>query len=135
MVNLFTILINQLGNKGQSPPNRGRNKLFRSFRKIGKTEARARWVLTSKASELIENGRCFSCKKKGYMLESGLNIDPRAVQPESIILRRASPLAIVKDRKAAPAIRREKSNPWIKSHSEEKGRFPKKDCSNYKQNG
>jgi hypothetical protein len=67
MVNFFTTLVNQLDSKRQSPLNRGRNKLFRSFGKAGKTKARARWVLISEASELIENGRCFSCKKKGYI--------------------------------------------------------------------
>jgi hypothetical protein len=67
MVNLFTTLINQLGNKKQNPPNRGRNKSFRSFEKAGKTKARAKWVLTSEASELIENRRCFSCRKKGHI--------------------------------------------------------------------
>jgi hypothetical protein len=67
IVNLFTTLVNQLGNKRQSPLNRGRNKSFKSFRRTGKTKARARWVPTSEASELIENGRCFSCKKKGHI--------------------------------------------------------------------
>jgi hypothetical protein len=67
MVNFLTTLVNQLGNKGQSPLNRGRNKSSRSFGRIGKTKARARWVFTSEAFELIENGRCFSCKKKGYI--------------------------------------------------------------------
>jgi hypothetical protein len=67
MVNLFTTLINQLGSKRQSPPNRKKNKLSKSFGKAGKTKARARWVFTSEASELIENGRCFSCRKKGHI--------------------------------------------------------------------
>jgi hypothetical protein len=67
IVNLFITLVNQLGNKGQNPPNRGRNKSSRSFEKAGKTKARARWVPTSEASELIENGRCFSCRKKGHI--------------------------------------------------------------------
>jgi hypothetical protein len=67
IINFFTTLINQLDNKGQSPPNREKNKLSRSFGKTGKIKARARWVLTSEASELIENGRCFSCKKKGHI--------------------------------------------------------------------
>jgi hypothetical protein len=67
MVNLFTTLVNQLDNKGQNPPNRGRNKLFRSFGRAGKTKIRARWVSISEASELIENGRCFSCRKKGHI--------------------------------------------------------------------
>jgi hypothetical protein len=67
IINLFITLINQLGNKGQSPLNRGRNKLSKSFGKTGKTKARARWVLILKASELIENGRCFNCKKKGHI--------------------------------------------------------------------
>jgi hypothetical protein len=68
MVNLFITLINQLGNKRQSPPNHKRNKLSKSFEKAGKTKARARWIPTSKASELIENRRCFSCKKKGHIV-------------------------------------------------------------------
>jgi hypothetical protein len=67
MVNLFTTLVNQLDNKKQSPPNYGRNKLSRSFGKTGKTKARARWVLTSEASELIKNERCFNCRKKGHI--------------------------------------------------------------------
>jgi hypothetical protein len=67
MVNLFTILVNQLGNKRQNPLNRGRNKSSKSFGKAGKTKARARWVPISEASELIENGRCFNCKKKGHI--------------------------------------------------------------------
>jgi hypothetical protein len=67
MVNLFTTLINQLNNKKQSPPNRERNKLSKSFEKTEKTKARARWVPTSEASELIENGRCFNCRKKGHI--------------------------------------------------------------------
>jgi hypothetical protein len=67
IINLFTTLINQLGNKKQSPPNREKNKSFKNFKKAGKTKARARWILTSEASELIENGRCFSCKEKGYI--------------------------------------------------------------------
>jgi hypothetical protein len=67
MVNLFTTLVNQLGNKGQSSFNRGRNKSFRSFGRAGKTKARARWIPTSEASELIENGRCFNCKEKGHI--------------------------------------------------------------------
>jgi hypothetical protein len=67
MVNLFTTLVNQLDNKGQSPLNRGRNKPSRSFGRAGKTKARARWVPTSEASELIENERCFNCKKKGHI--------------------------------------------------------------------
>jgi hypothetical protein len=67
MVNLFTTLVNQLGNKGQSPPNRGKNKSFRSFEKAKKTKVRAKWVPISEASELIENKRCFSCRKKGYI--------------------------------------------------------------------
>jgi hypothetical protein len=66
-INLFTTLVNQLGNKGQNPPNREKNKSFRSFGKAEKTKARAKWVPTSEASELIENGRCFSCKKKGHI--------------------------------------------------------------------
>jgi hypothetical protein len=66
-INLFITLINQLGNKRQSPPNRGRNKLSRSSGRAGKTKARARWIPTSEASELIENWRCFSCKKKGHI--------------------------------------------------------------------
>jgi hypothetical protein len=67
MVNLLTTLVNQLGSKGQSPPNRGRNKSSRSSGRAGKTKARARWVPTSEASELIENGRCFSCREKGHI--------------------------------------------------------------------
>jgi hypothetical protein len=67
IVNLFTTLINQLGSKGQSPFNRGRNKPSKSFGKARKTKARARWVPISEASELIENGRCFSCRKKGHI--------------------------------------------------------------------
>jgi hypothetical protein len=67
IINLFIILINQLNNKRQSPLNRGRNKLFKSFEKAGKTKVRARWVPISEASELIENRRCFNCKKKGYI--------------------------------------------------------------------
>jgi hypothetical protein len=67
IVNLFTTLVNQLGNKGQTPPNYRRNKSFKSFGKARKTKARARWVPTLEASELIKNGRCFSCKKKGYI--------------------------------------------------------------------
>jgi hypothetical protein len=67
MVNLFTTLVNQLGSKRQSPLNRERNKSSRSFGKIGKTKARARWISISEASELIENGRCFSCKKKEHI--------------------------------------------------------------------
>jgi hypothetical protein len=58
-----------LGNKKQSPLNRGRNKLPKSFEKAGKTKARAKWILTSEASELIKNGRCFSCKKKEYIAQ------------------------------------------------------------------
>jgi hypothetical protein len=69
MVNLFTTLVNQLGNKKQSPPNRGKNKSFRSFRKTGKTKARARWIPISEASELIENRRCFNCRKKGHIVQ------------------------------------------------------------------
>jgi hypothetical protein len=67
IVNFFTTLVNQLDNKKQSPLNRRRNKLFKSFGKAGKTKARARWVPTSEASELIKNGRCFSCRKKGHI--------------------------------------------------------------------
>jgi hypothetical protein len=67
IINLFTTLVNQLGSKKQSSPNRGKNKSFKNFGKAGKTKARARWVPISEASELIENGRCFSCKKKGYI--------------------------------------------------------------------
>jgi hypothetical protein len=67
IVNLFTTLVNQLGSKRQSSLNRGRNKLSRSFGKAGKTKARARWIPISEASELIENGRCFSCKKKEHI--------------------------------------------------------------------
>jgi hypothetical protein len=67
MVNLFTTLVNQLNNKGQNPPNCGKNKSSRSFGRVGKTKARARWVPISEASELIENGRCFNCRKKGYI--------------------------------------------------------------------
>jgi hypothetical protein len=67
MVNLFIILVNQLGNKGQSSLNRGRNKSSRSFGRAGKTKVRAKWVPISEASELIENGRCFSCKKKEHI--------------------------------------------------------------------
>jgi hypothetical protein len=67
IVNLLTTLVNQLGNKRQSPLNRERNKSFKSFGRTGKTKAKARWILTSKASELIENGRCFSCRKKGHI--------------------------------------------------------------------
>jgi hypothetical protein len=64
IVNLFTTLINQLGNKGQSPFNREKNKSSRSFGKTGKIKVRAKWIPTSEASELIKNGRCFNCKKK-----------------------------------------------------------------------
>jgi hypothetical protein len=67
IINLFTTLVNQLGNKRQSPPNRGKNKPSKSSGKTGKTKAKARWVPTSEASELIENGRCFSCKEKGHI--------------------------------------------------------------------
>jgi hypothetical protein len=67
IVNFFTTLINQLGNKKQNPLNRKRNKSSKSFEKTGKTKARARWVPISEASELIENGRCFNCKKKGHI--------------------------------------------------------------------
>jgi hypothetical protein len=67
MVNLLTTLVNQLGNKRQSSPNRGKNKSSKSFGRIGKTKARAKWVPTSEASELIENGRCFNCRKKGHI--------------------------------------------------------------------
>jgi hypothetical protein len=67
MVNLFTTLVNQLNNKRQNPPNRGKNKTFKSFKRAGKTKARAKWVPISEASELIENGRCFSCRKKGHI--------------------------------------------------------------------
>jgi hypothetical protein len=68
MVNLFTTLVNQLDNKGQSPPNYKRNKSFKNFEKVGKTKIRAKWILISEASELIENGRCFNCKKKGHII-------------------------------------------------------------------
>jgi hypothetical protein len=67
MVNFFTTLVNQLDNKRQSPLNRERNKSFKSFGRARKTKAKARWVLISEAFELIENGRCFNCKKKGYI--------------------------------------------------------------------
>jgi hypothetical protein len=67
MINFFTTLVNQLNNKRQSPLNRGKNKLSKSFRKTRKTKARARWVPISEAFELIENKRCFSCKKKGHI--------------------------------------------------------------------
>jgi hypothetical protein len=67
MVNLFTTLVNQLDNKKQNSPNRGRNKSSKSFGRAGKTKARARWVPTSEASELIENGRCFNCRKKEHI--------------------------------------------------------------------
>jgi hypothetical protein len=67
IVNLFTTLVNQLGNKKQNPLNREKNKLSKSFGRAGKTKARARWVFISEAFELIENERCFSCKKKGYI--------------------------------------------------------------------
>jgi hypothetical protein len=67
IINLFIILVNQLGNKGQNSPNRERNKSSRSFGRAGKTKARARWVPTSEASELIKNGRCFSCRKKEHI--------------------------------------------------------------------
>jgi hypothetical protein len=67
IINLFIILINQLGNKKQNPFNREKNKLSKSFERAGKTKARAKWVFTSKAFELIENGRYFSCKKKGHI--------------------------------------------------------------------
>jgi hypothetical protein len=76
MVNLFITLVNQLGSKRQSPFNRGRNKLFKSFGKAGKTKARARWVLISEASELIENGRCFSCRKKEHIARECLEYRP-----------------------------------------------------------
>jgi hypothetical protein len=69
IINLFTTLVNQLDNKGQNPFNRGRNKLSKSFGKAGKTKVRARWVFISEASELIENGRCFSCRKKGHIAQ------------------------------------------------------------------
>jgi hypothetical protein len=135
MVNFFTTLINQSGNKRQIQLNRERNKSSKSFGKTGKTKARARWVPTSEASELIDNGRCFNCKKKGHIARKCPKYRPAsrsAVQPELIILRQASPLAIIKNRKAAPAIKREKSNLRIKSHLKEKSRFPKKDCSSHK---
>jgi hypothetical protein len=67
MVNLLTTLVNQLDSKKQSSLNRERNKSSRSFERTGKTKARARWILTSEASELIENRRYFSCKKKGHI--------------------------------------------------------------------
>jgi hypothetical protein len=67
IINLFTILVNQLNNKRQNPPNYGKNKSFRSFEKIGKTKARARWIPTPEAFELIKNRRCFSCRKKGHI--------------------------------------------------------------------
>jgi hypothetical protein len=41
----------------------------------------------------------------------------------------------MKNSKAAPAMKREKNNPRIKSHPGEKDRFSKKDCSSHKQNG
>jgi hypothetical protein len=68
MVNLFTILVNQLGSKRQNLFNRERNKSSRSFGRAGKTKARARWVPISEASELIENRRCFSCRKKEHIV-------------------------------------------------------------------
>jgi hypothetical protein len=67
IVNLFTTLVNQLGGKRQSPPNYERNKLPKSPGKARKTKARAKWVPISEASELIKNGRCFSCKKKEHI--------------------------------------------------------------------
>jgi hypothetical protein len=67
MINLLTTLVNQLGNKGQSSLNHGRNKSSKSFEKAGKTKARARWIPTSEASELIKNGRCFGCRKKEHI--------------------------------------------------------------------
>jgi hypothetical protein len=67
IINLLTTLVNQLDNKGQSPLNREKNKSSRSPGRAGKTKARARWVPTSEASELIENGRCLSCKKKEHI--------------------------------------------------------------------
>jgi hypothetical protein len=67
IINLFTTLVNQLDNKRQSPLNRGRNKSFRSLEKARKTKARARWVPTSEAFELIKNWRCFNCKKKRHI--------------------------------------------------------------------
>jgi hypothetical protein len=67
MVNFFTTLVNQLDSKRQSPLNREKNKSSRSFGKTGKTKARARWILTSEASELIENGAALIAKKKGHI--------------------------------------------------------------------
>jgi hypothetical protein len=67
IVNLFTTLVNQLGSKRQSPLNCERNKLSKRFGKAGKTKARARWIPILEVSELIENERCFSCRKKGYI--------------------------------------------------------------------
>jgi hypothetical protein len=56
-----------MGNKRQSSLNRGRNKSPKSPEKAGKPKVRAKWVLISKASELIKNGRCFNCKEKGHI--------------------------------------------------------------------
>jgi hypothetical protein len=78
IINLFITLINQLGNKRQSPLNRGRNKSFKNFGRTGKTKIRARWVPTSEASELIENGRCFNCRKKGHIVSRDKTLWSRA---------------------------------------------------------
>jgi hypothetical protein len=108
MVNLFTTLVNQLGSKGQNPFNRGRNKSFKSFGKAGKTKARARWVPTSEASELIENGRCFSCKEKGHIARECSEYRPASRSAEVNYTTASEPVSDGKGSKSGSGYKTEK---------------------------
>jgi hypothetical protein len=101
IINLFTTLINQLGNKRQSPPNRRRNKSSKSFGKTGKTKARARWIPTSEASELIENGRCFNCKKKGHIARKCPKYQPASRLTEVNYITASEPVSDNKESKSS----------------------------------
>jgi hypothetical protein len=100
IINLFTTLINQLDNKRQSPPNREKNKSSKSFGKAGKTKARARWIPTSEASELIENGRCFSCKKKGHIVRKCPKYRPASRSAEVNYTTASEPVSDNKESKS-----------------------------------
>jgi hypothetical protein len=126
MVNLFTTLVNQLDNKKQNPLNRERNKLFRSFGKAGKTKARARWVPISEAFELIENGRCFSCKKKGHIARKCPKYRPASCSAGVNYTTASEPVSDSKKPKSGSGYKTGKKYPPDQVASEGKRSLPQK---------
>jgi hypothetical protein len=83
---------------------------------------------------IIKNERCFNCRKKGHIARKCPKYRPANRSAEVNHTTESEPVSDNKELKSGSGYKTGKNNPRTKSHSEKKGRFSRKNCSNHKQN-